>query len=56
LLAENVANHKQLRGGIRYIEEIPKSAAGKILRRILKERAATDLDNPKPHIPKMEKM
>lgn len=34
----NVSNHKRLRGGVRFIEEIPKSASGKILRRILKER------------------
>ena len=34
-----VASHKRLRGGVRFIEEVPKSAAGKILRRILKERA-----------------
>ncbi|KAK4610687.1 putative 4-coumarate--CoA ligase 1 [Fulvia fulva] len=36
--AEKVANHKRLRGGVRFIEEIPKSASGKILRRMLKER------------------
>ncbi|ORX91813.1 acetyl-CoA synthetase-like protein [Basidiobolus meristosporus CBS 931.73] len=32
-----VSNHKKLRGGIEFIEEIPKSAAGKIQRRIMKE-------------------
>ncbi|RMZ82332.1 hypothetical protein DV738_g1761, partial [Chaetothyriales sp. CBS 135597] len=37
-LNQKVANHKHLRGGVRFIDEIPKSAAGKILRRILKER------------------
>ncbi|CAK4026348.1 related to 4-coumarate- ligase 2 [Lecanosticta acicola] len=36
--AERVANHKRLRGGVRFIDEIPKSASGKILRRLLKER------------------
>ncbi|KIW95995.1 uncharacterized protein Z519_03061 [Cladophialophora bantiana CBS 173.52] len=38
-LAGKVANHKRLRGGVRFIDEIPKSAAGKILRRLLKDRA-----------------
>ncbi|KAL9030341.1 MAG: hypothetical protein Q9196_001536 [Gyalolechia fulgens] len=38
-LAERVANHKRLRGGIKFVDEIPKSASGKILRRILKARA-----------------
>lgn len=37
-LNSKVSNHKKLRGGIRFIDEIPKSAAGKILRRILKEK------------------
>ncbi|KAL8944527.1 MAG: hypothetical protein Q9216_000437 [Gyalolechia sp. 2 TL-2023] len=38
-LAARVANHKRLRGGIRFTDEIPKSASGKILRRVLKVRA-----------------
>ncbi|KAL9595210.1 MAG: hypothetical protein Q9219_006576 [cf. Caloplaca sp. 3 TL-2023] len=37
-LAAKVANHKRLRGGIRFIDEIPKSPSGKILRRLLKTR------------------
>ncbi|KAK0273050.1 hypothetical protein LTR35_012462 [Friedmanniomyces endolithicus] len=35
-LASRVAHHKRLRGGVRFTEEIPKSASGKILRRMLK--------------------
>ncbi len=38
-LAGKVANHKRLRGGVRYVEEIPKTASGKILRRVLKAKA-----------------
>ena len=38
-LGERVAGHKRLRGGIRFVDEIPKSASGKILRRVLKVRA-----------------
>lgn len=34
-----VANHKRLRGGVRFVDEIPKSPSGKILRRVLKLRA-----------------
>ncbi|XP_062574129.1 uncharacterized protein LOC134235966 [Saccostrea cucullata] len=33
----NVAPYKKLRGGVEFINEIPKSPSGKILRRILKE-------------------
>jgi acyl-CoA synthetase (AMP-forming)/AMP-acid ligase II len=42
--ASKVASHKRLRGGIRFIEEIPKSASGKILRRVLKERVKKEAD------------
>jgi len=38
-LRAKVANHKRLRGGVRFVDEIPKSASGKILRRVLKLRA-----------------
>ncbi|KAI0841979.1 acetyl-CoA synthetase-like protein [Hypoxylon sp. FL0890] len=34
-----VAQHKRLRGGVRFIDEIPKNASGKLLRRVLKEQA-----------------
>ena len=34
-----VANHKKLRGGVKFVEEVPKSPSGKLLRRLLKERA-----------------
>ena len=35
---EHLANFKWLRGGIEFIDVIPKSASGKILRRTLVER------------------
>ena len=38
-LEEKVASHKRLRGGVRFIDEVPKSASGKILRRLLKDKA-----------------
>lgn len=34
-----VTNHKKLRGGLEFVESIPKSASGKILRRVLKSQA-----------------
>lgn len=36
---KQIANHKQLRGGVRFVDAIPKSPSGKILRRILRDRA-----------------
>lgn len=35
---ENVAPYKNLRGGVEFIDEIPRSLSGKILRRELKDR------------------
>ena len=35
-MKEQVSSHKQLAGGIEFVETIPKSAAGKILRKDLK--------------------
>ena len=37
---EQVAPFKQLRGGVEFRNEIPKSASGKILRRVLKDEFA----------------
>ena len=45
-----VANHKKLRGGVRFVDAVPKSVSGKILRRILKEEARKEfkeLENQK---------
>ena len=39
-----VANHKKLRGGIKFVDEVPKSASGKILRRVLKEDAKKEME------------
>jgi acyl-coenzyme A synthetase/AMP-(fatty) acid ligase len=39
-----VAHHKKLRGGVRFIDEVPKSASGKILRRLLKDKVKQEED------------
>ncbi|CAG9134687.1 unnamed protein product [Plutella xylostella] len=36
-VAEKLSNPKQLRGGVRFVNEIPKNPSGKILRRILRD-------------------
>ncbi|BEJ11435.1 hypothetical protein CspHIS471_0108570 [Cutaneotrichosporon sp. HIS471] len=41
-VAGRVANHKKLRGGVRIIEAIPKSASGKILRKELRVLAESE--------------
>ena len=41
-LNAKVAKHKMLRGGVRFVDEIPKTASGKILRRVLKDRALAE--------------
>ncbi|KAK5703299.1 putative NRPS-like protein biosynthetic cluster [Elasticomyces elasticus] len=42
-VAQKVAKHKRLAGGIRFIEEVPKLASGKILRKIVREWAKADV-------------
>lgn len=36
-VADNAASHKQLRGGVVFLDAIPKSPSGKILRKDLRE-------------------
>ncbi|KAK0617883.1 hypothetical protein B0T17DRAFT_314331 [Bombardia bombarda] len=38
-VAKQVAPHKRLRGGIEFVAQIPKSASGKILRRVVRDEA-----------------
>jgi 4-coumarate--CoA ligase len=44
-LNAKVTNHKKLRGGVRFVDEIPKSISGKILRRLLKVKAQEEMDS-----------
>lgn len=46
-LEGKVAQHKRLRGGVRFVNEIPKSVSGKILRRVLKAQMKEEAKAPK---------
>ena len=46
-MAERLAPTKKLRGGVRFVDAVPKSATGKILRRVLKEEAKKETVGPK---------
>ena len=46
-LASKVAPHKKLRGGIEVVAAIPKTASGKILRRVLKDLEKEGLETAK---------
>lgn len=43
----NLAQHKQLRGGVIWLDAIPKSPSGKILRRELRDLAKKELKQAK---------
>ncbi|OJJ81655.1 acyl--CoA ligase [Aspergillus glaucus CBS 516.65] len=47
-LDSKVAYHKRLRGGVRFVDEIPKSPSGKILRRMLKKQVQDETKAAKP--------
>jgi 4-coumarate--CoA ligase len=49
-LHSKVASHKKLRGGIYFIDEVPKSTSGKILRRVLKDQALKEEAAGKPKL------
>lgn len=38
-VASQVAAHKKLRGGVRFVDYVPKSPSGKVLRRVMREQA-----------------
>lgn len=41
-IATKVAPHKRLRGGLYFIDEVPKSPSGKILRRVMRDKVKQD--------------
>lgn len=44
---ENLSSHKQLRGGVVFIDEVPKSASGKILRKDIRQWAVNETPKSK---------
>ena len=42
---KRVTPHKRIHGGVRFVEQIPKSASGKILRRLLRDEVKKELEN-----------
>lgn len=44
-VAGRVASHKRLRGGVVFVDEIPKSASGKILRKELRAKAKAEQES-----------
>nr|POE59303.1 acyl-coa ligase azaf [Quercus suber] len=42
-MRERLASYKMLAGGVVFVDEIPKNASGKILKRVLRDRAAKEM-------------
>ena len=42
-LAEKVARHKRLAGGVKFVDSIPKNPSGKIQRKILRDEAQKEV-------------
>ena len=47
-LAQKVARHKRLVGGVICTDEIPKNPSGKILRKFLRDRAKQEVGDKDP--------
>lgn len=45
-MKERLARYKQLEGGIRFVDSIPKLPSGKILKRVLREEAKKEMSQP----------
>jgi 4-coumarate--CoA ligase len=41
--AERLAKYKRVEGGVKFVDVIPKTASGKILKRVLREEAEREI-------------
>ena len=48
--AERLAKFKELTGGVKFVDAIPKNASGKILKRVLRETAKAEQDQEKARL------
>lgn len=44
-MKQNVAPTKRITGGVVFVKDIPKNPSGKVLRKVLRERAAQELQS-----------
>lgn len=49
-MATKVAPHKKLRGGVYFIDMVPKSPSGKILRRVMRDKVKQDARKAGPKL------
>ena len=42
---ERVSPYKRINGGVKFVEQIPKSASGKILRRLLRDEVKKEFES-----------
>ncbi|KAI1091934.1 acetyl-CoA synthetase-like protein [Rostrohypoxylon terebratum] len=52
-MESRVTKYKWLRGGVKFIDAIPKNPSGKILRRVLRDQAAKEVGDRKPNETKL---
>jgi len=48
--AERLAKFKELTGGVKFVDAIPKNPSGKILKRVLRDQAKADQDQEKARL------
>ncbi|KAI1764475.1 acetyl-CoA synthetase-like protein [Hypoxylon sp. FL1150] len=52
-MESKVVYYKRLRGGVKFVDAIPKNPSGKLLRKLLREQAAKEVGDRKPTAPKL---
>ncbi|XXH03726.1 hypothetical protein Hte_010132 [Hypoxylon texense] len=52
-MESRVVYYKRLRGGVKFVEAIPKNPSGKLLRKVLRDQAAKEVGDRKPTLAKL---